>query len=322
MTNADSCLCCHGTEVKVTGKRTKDTEYGEMEFPVLSGWPNQGVGRINPDGSRGSCAACHTRHEFSIEMARKPQTCSQCHKGPDVPAYKVYMVSKHGNLFSAVRDDWSFKDVPWTVGKDFSAPTCAACHVSLLVNQDGDVIAKRSHQMNDRLPVRILGLPFAHAHPKSPDTSIIKNKDGLPLPTTLKGEPATGFLIDSEEQTKRRKAMQTVCLSCHGSSWVNGQWALFENTISETNQMTLTATEILKKAWEKKVADPANIFDEAIEKQWVELWLFSANSTRYASAMMGADYGVFADGRWHTSKRIQQILDRLKILMETKTNKR
>jgi len=101
-TNLDSCLYCHGSEVKVKGKKSRKTSMGEMEFPVLSGWPNQGVGRLNPDGSKGACTACHTRHQFSIEMARKPYTCSECHKGPDVPAYSVYEVSKHGNIYNAL----------------------------------------------------------------------------------------------------------------------------------------------------------------------------------------------------------------------------
>ncbi len=112
-TNFESCLYCHGTEVGVQGTATRETVLGEMEFPILSGWPNQGVGRINPDGSMGSCAACHARHQFSIQTARKPYTCSECHKGPDVPAYRVYEVSKHGNIFSSMNKDWDFENVPW-----------------------------------------------------------------------------------------------------------------------------------------------------------------------------------------------------------------
>jgi hydroxylamine dehydrogenase len=41
----------------------------------------------------------------------------------------------------------------------------------------------------------------------------------------------------------------------------------------------------------------------------VEQWLFYANSTRLASAMAGADYGVFANGRWYLSKNIRTMLD-------------
>ncbi len=318
MTGADSCFHCHGTAVEVKGFEKRDTDHGEMEFPVLSGWPNQGVGRFNPDGSKGSCSACHSRHQFSIEAARKPYTCSQCHKGPDVPAYKAYEVSKHGNLFSALHGQWKFYNVPWTVGEDFAAPTCAVCHASLLVNKDQEVIAKRTHRMNDRLPWRILGLIYAHPHPRSPDTSVIKNRDGQQLPTALSGEQASEYLIDSDEMAKRRAAMQGICRSCHSADWVNGHWVRLENTIRTSNEMTRTATEILLKAWKEKVADQDSVFDEAIEKQWVEQWLFYGNSVRFASAMMGADYGVFANGRWYASKNLQEMLDRLRFLLGTK----
>jgi hydroxylamine dehydrogenase len=315
-TNADSCCHCHGTAVEVTGSRTVDSEMGEMVIPVLSGWPNQGVGRFNPDGSKGSCTSCHTRHQFSIAMARKPYTCSQCHKGPDVPAYAVYQVSKHGNIASSLSRDWDFEAVPWKVGKDFTAPTCAACHVSQIVSEEGGLISSRTHQMNDRLAWRLFGVIYAHPHPVSPDTSIIKNSDGLPLPTTLKGERASAFLIDAREQERRRGVMKGVCSSCHGRGWVDGHFNRLSRTIETTNEMTLTATKIMLKAWEKGVASgPAqgdSLFNESIEKKWVEQWLFYANSTRLASAMGGADYGVFANGRWYMSKNIQGMLEWLR----------
>ncbi|MEF3169298.1 MAG: hydroxylamine oxidase [Deltaproteobacteria bacterium] len=313
LTHEDACLYCHGTKIEVKGMKARKTSMGEMTFPVLSGWPNGGVGRVNPDGSEGSCSSCHTRHAFSIEMARKPATCSECHKGPDVPAYKVYQVSKHGNIYESMGDKWNFDAVPWTVGKDFTAPTCATCHASLIVNESGDVVAKRSHQMNDRSPWRLFGLVYAHAHPKGPDTTVIVNKAGLPLPAELTGEPASAFLIDEKEQDKRRAAMQAICLQCHGAQWVDGHYKRIENTIRTTNEMTLTATKILLSAWEKGLAkglgQKDGIFNEAIERMWVEQWLFYANSTRFASAMGGADYGVFADGRWYLSKNLQQMAD-------------
>ncbi len=318
LTEEDSCIYCHGTKVEVNGIKSRETSMGEMEFPVLSGWPSGGVGRINPDGTKGACSACHTRHAFSIETARKPATCSECHKGPDVPAYKVYQVSKHGNLYGSEGDKWNFGAVPWTVGKDFTAPTCATCHASLVVNEAGDVVAKRSHKMNDRSAWRLFGLPYAHPHPKSADTTIIKNKAGLPLPTELTGEPAAGYLIDKKEQTKRRASMREICLQCHATSWVDGHFARLENTVETTNQMTRVSTDIILAAWKKGLAKGLDkkdsTFNEAIERMWVEQWLFYANSTRFASAMGGADYGVFADGRWYMSKNIQQMADWLRFL--------
>ena len=321
-TEADSCLSCHGTKVEAKGTKARETSMGEMEFPVLDGWPNMGVGRLNPDGSKGSCSACHTWHQFSIEMARKPHTCSQCHKGPDVPAYAVYQVSKHGNVYESVGKTWNFEAVPWTVGKDFTAPTCASCHVSLVVSEGGEVVAERSHRVTDRLPWRIFGLIYAHAHPKSPDTSIIRNKDGQPLPLTWTGEPAAQFLIDAAEQQQRRQTMQQVCTGCHTQQWVDGHWARFEHTIQTTNEMTLTSTAMMMQAWDGKVAmglaQGGSHIDEAIEKTWAEQWLFFGNSTRFSSAMAGADYGVFANGRWYMAKNIQELWDRLKSVVQRK----
>jgi hypothetical protein len=252
-----------------------------------------------------------------MAMARKPSTCSQCHKGPDVPAYQVYSVSKHGNIYSSNKEEWDFNSLPWVPGKDFTAPTCASCHVSLLADTDDIVIAERTHQMNDRLYTRIFGLIYAHPHPESPDTTIIKNKAGLPLPTELTGEPVNDFLIGKEDQEKRKKEMQNVCLSCHSSGWVDGHFDRFENTVETSNHMTLEATKILLSAWESGAAKGLDknesIFDEGIEKKWIEQWLFYANSVRFASAMAGADYGVFANGRYYLSKNVQDMIDWLKI---------
>ena len=315
-TRAEACYYCHGTKLELNGYETRDTEAaGELEFPIIKGWPNQGVGRINLDGSMGSCSACHTRHAFSIEMARKPYTCKECHVGPDVPAFKVYAASKHGNIFATQQATWNFKNVPWTIGKDFTAPTCATCHVSLLVNTDEEVVVERTHRMNNRLPWRILGLIYAHPHTAEPNTSQIRNKDGLPLPTDFAGGLATKFLIDTNEQDARRQAMQAACLNCHDTSWVNGHWQRFENTIEETNVNTLAATRIMEDIWRQGFADKkASLYDEAIERKWSESWLFYSNTIRFASAMGGGgDYGVFADGRYHLSRTVLELEDWLKL---------
>lgn len=316
---ADACYYCHGTKLEVIGTEVRDTEsVGELEFPKIKGWPNQGVGRINLDGSLGSCSACHTRHTFSIAMARKPYTCKECHVGPDVPAFKVYASSKHGNIFSAMHESWSFETVPWTIGKDFTAPTCATCHISLLVNNDEEVIVERTHQMNNRLPWRIYGLIYAHPHPQSPDTTIIRNEAGQPLPTGLDGKMASKFLIDEVEMAERTRSMQAACLSCHDTSWVKGHWEKFENTIHQTNAETLTATLIMGDIWKHGFAEAldrgGNPFDEAVEKKWTLTWLFYGNSIRFASAMAGGgDYGVFAGGRYQLSQTIVELNDWLNL---------
>jgi cytochrome c553 len=314
LTRADACYYCHGTRLSVTGTETRDTDAGELDFPVIAGWPNQGVGRINLDGSRGACSACHTRHRFSMEMARKPFTCKECHVGPDVPAFKVYSASKHGNIFSAMGSQWNYTHVPWVIGEDIQGPTCATCHISLTVNTDGEVVNQRTHQMSDRLGWRIFGLIYAHPQPKSPDTTIIRNKAGLQLPADLDGTPAAHYLISSKEISRRRGTMQQTCLGCHDSSWVRGYFQRLDNTIATSNASVKVATRMMTDIWKKGYArDSAaggSLFDEYIERRWCDAWLLYGNNIRFVSAMAGGgDYGVFEDGRYHLTKTLMEMED-------------
>ncbi len=118
----DACmpvLPCHGTFVIV------------QDDGALEGWPNNGIGRVNPDGSLGSCSSCHTRHTFSVPEARKPDTCGQCPLGSDHPQYEIYTESKHGNLYAARGEElnWDAPAGEWGAD-DVDAPTYAVCHMS------------------------------------------------------------------------------------------------------------------------------------------------------------------------------------------------
>lgn len=304
----ETCLGCHGTKVESRGMKDVATKMGNINVPHLTNWPSQGVGRINPDGSRGACSACHTRHSFSIEMARKPYTCSQCHLEPDVPAWNVYHESKHGNIFFSRYHEWNFTSVPWTVGKDFNTPTCATCHNSLLVSPAGNVIAERTHDFGSRLWVRVFGLIYSHPQPESGDTTIIKNKDGLPLPTSFTGELAQDYLIDKREQENRFGKMKNICNSCHSKTLIYGHFEKLDNTLKETDEMTLSATKLLLYAWEQGIEDKTNPFDESIEQKWIKQWLFYTNSIRYASAMSGApDYATFKNGWWYLTGNLKEM---------------
>jgi len=303
----ETCYACHGAEITVDGMRKIKTNFGNIEVPNLKNWPNQGVGRINPDGSRGACTSCHPRHSFSIEIARKPYTCSQCHLEQDIPAYEVYNESKHGNIFLSKQDTWNWNNVPWRVGMDFQAPTCATCHNSLLVNPEGKEIVSRTHDFGSRLWVRIFGLIYSHPQPKSGKTYEIKNKDGLPLPATYMNEVAAEYLIDEEEQLVRKNEMKKVCNSCHNNDWVSGHFEKFDSTLSETDTMVLNATTLMKNMWDKGFADASNPFDELIEMLWVKQWFIYANSIRFASAMIGPDRATFKNGWWQLTENFHKI---------------
>jgi hypothetical protein len=318
LTKQEACFACHGTTIEVLGMKDVKTKLGTAQVPDLKNWPNQGVGRINPDGSMGACTSCHPRHSFSIEVARKPETCGQCHLEPDVPAYNVYMESKHGNIFAADKEKWDFNAVPWKLGKDFTAPTCATCHVSLVASPDGGIIAEGSHDFGSRLWVRLFGLIYTHPQPKSGDTSIIRNADDLPLPTTFLGKPASEYLIGPDEQARRKERMTAVCKGCHSTSWVNAHFDKMDNTLKETDHMTLQATKLLVYAWENGLAKGLphgeNPFDEAIEQKWVKQWLFYGNTARYASAMSGAqDYVAFKYGWWGLTTNLQEMKDKIEL---------
>lgn len=308
----ETCLGCHGTNVQVKGMKNiyVGSEMGTVTVPDLANWPNQGVGRVNPDGSFGSCAACHARHAFSIKVARKAYTCSQCHVEPDVPAWNVYKESKHGNIYFSEYHDWNFNSVPWIIGKDFKTPTCSTCHNSLMVTPDGKVVAERTHDFGSRLWVRIFGLIYSHPQPKSGDTTLIKNKDGLPLPVTFQGDIADEYLIGFAEQEERLHGMESICNSCHSSQWVRGHFLKFETTTKETDKMTLAATKLMLDVWGKGLEDNTNPFDGPLERMWVRQWLFHANSIRYASAMTGApDYATFNNAWWELNENIQRMKD-------------
>ena len=112
-------------------------------------WPNTGIGRLNLDGSRGSCSACHSRHDFSPRRARQPENCGKCHLGPDHPQKEIYEESKHGVAFR----DLHGRDEPrrrgrGCSGEDYSAaPTCATCHMSGNMRNGGKI----THDPGERI---------------------------------------------------------------------------------------------------------------------------------------------------------------------------
>jgi hypothetical protein len=116
----NGCWQCHGSIVKVL-------EGGRLD-PAT--WPNTGMGRVNPDGTEGSCTACHQRHAFSVAQVRQPENCGKCHQGPDHPQAEIYALSKHGINYTANQDKMNLDSEKWVVGEDyFAAPTCATCHL-------------------------------------------------------------------------------------------------------------------------------------------------------------------------------------------------
>jgi len=77
------------------------------------------------------CDACHTRHEFSVVEARKPEACAMCHSGIDHNNFEAYSASKHGAVYQTLGDTWNW-EVPLADAFEKggqTAPTCATCHM-------------------------------------------------------------------------------------------------------------------------------------------------------------------------------------------------
>jgi hypothetical protein len=63
------CATCHGAKIIIDPDAPNKL--------ANKTWPNSGIGRLNPDGSKGACNACHSRHSFSVEQARNPENCGK-----------------------------------------------------------------------------------------------------------------------------------------------------------------------------------------------------------------------------------------------------
>ena len=97
---------------------------------------------------RNGCMACHTRHAFNLEEARKPESCYTCHMGPDHPNYEAYMSSKHGSIYAARGDAWD-----WTepmASATWEAPTCAYCHTGVR-GRERPAFDQSQHDAQDHL---------------------------------------------------------------------------------------------------------------------------------------------------------------------------
>jgi hydroxylamine dehydrogenase len=237
----NGCRQCHGSVVRYVGegKFSPDT------------WPNSGIGRVNPDGSKGTCAACHGRHAFSSAQARQPENCGKCHMGPDHPQAEIFNESKHGIQFRANLSAMNLTSKQWVLGKDYSAaPTCATCHMSATSTQ------KISHDVGDRISVTL--------------------------------RPVVSTKLDNWE--RRRAAMQDVCSNCHATGWVENFYAQYESTVELYNEkFAKPAVAIMDKLREQKKLTPTP-FDENLEWIYYELWHHQGRRARMGTAMMGPDY--------------------------------
>ncbi|MCP4217302.1 MAG: hydroxylamine oxidoreductase [bacterium] len=257
----NGCWQCHGSQVKVL-------KNGKLD-PAT--WPNTGIGRVNPDGSEGSCTACHSRHQFSAALARHPENCGKCHMGPDHPQIEIYNESKHGIAFRANIDKMNMNKSKWIVGEDYSAaPTCATCHMSATKEQP------LSHDIG-------LRISWNNRPPVSVRPEVSDAKMGLP-----------GKDISWQ---KRRKSMENVCLSCHNQNFIDNFYHQYDGLIDLYHQkFAKPGLELMALA--KPLMEPAK-FSNKLDFVWFEIWHHEGRRARHGASMMGPDIT-----HWHGTYEI------------------
>mgnify|MGYP000846043288 CR=1 FL=1 len=279
------CRQCHGSEVKLDANKrpTKDT------------WPNTGMGRINPDGSWGSCSACHGRHEFSVRQARQPESCGKCHLGPDHPQTEIWQESKHGMMYRANREMMKLDSKQWRAGKEyFSGPTCASCHMSAAGAQPV------THDVGDRLSWTLRPIVSSKLNLVAYDDN---NKDDIVGDAPALPKVGDMFRLGTAPERKvaevvtwqqRRDKMQNVCVQCHQTSFIKGAYSQFDATVDLYNDKFAKPAKAimdeLKASGKLTKAD----FDEKLEWSYYEMWHHEGRRARHGAAMQGPDYAW-----WH-----------------------
>jgi len=317
------CQQCHGSQVALAGKDGRALTPWRLELPAAGGkaavtfdksrvdvaqlqrgasgqpiyhassWPNTGIGRLNLDGSRGSCSACHSRHDFSRRRARQPENCGKCHLGPDHPQKEIYEESKHGVAFRDMKDKMNLDAATWVLGRDYdAAPTCATCHMSATRTMPVTHDPRERISWNNR-----------------PAVSERLDTDAEHEATS---DPAK---VVSTWQDKR-KAMQDVCSNCHSPNYIASFYKQYDDFVELYNAKYGAPGTQLMAALKKHGLITPQGFDEKIEWTWFRLWHHEGRRARHGAAMMAPDYahwhGTFEVAeRWYQEfvPEIRAILD-------------
>ncbi len=257
-----------------------------------STWPNTGIGRLNLDGSRGSCSACHSRHDFSPRRARQPENCGKCHLGPDHPQKEIYEESKHGVAYRDLKDHMNLDADTWVLGQDYSqAPTCATCHMSGHSRNGGKV----THDPGERI-----------SWTNRPPISLVMDTDAEHK-VVKSTDPAERAAQTTDTWQQKRQRMKDVCMHCHTGSYVDGFYQQYDDLVVLFNEkFAKPGKKIIDALLANGMLTKAE-FDEEIEWTWYYLWHHEGRRARHGASMMAPDYTHW-HGMFEVAERFYQAL--------------
>jgi hypothetical protein len=278
------------TNQEAVGRVLKDQNGKPLFHP--SSWPNTGIGRLNLDGSLGSCSACHSRHDFSPRRARQPENCGKCHLGPDHPQKEIYEESKHGVAYRDLREHMNLSADKWVLGKDYTqAPTCATCHMSGHTRNNGKV----THDPGERI-----------SWSNRPPVSLVMDTD-VNHRIVTETDPAQRLTQIADTAEAKRGRMKDVCLHCHTPDYVTGFYKQYDDFVVLFNEkFAKPGQQIMKSLRDQKLLTPLE-FDEEIEWTWFSLWHHEGRRARHGAAMMAPDYAHW-HGMYEVAERFYQKL--------------
>jgi hypothetical protein len=224
-----------------------------LEGPDVTRFACEGchnIGKPAADGSVGQCQKCHLRHKFSLEQARKPETCNHCHIGPDHPQWEIYQESPHGIAYATDGHNWHWEAEAGTLEvTDFPAATCALCHMS------GFGASGTTHDVGDRLTWYLFA-PISERRPSWQDNKV---------------------------------RMQNVCLECHNDDFIQTFYQDADKLTEAINAWVVESNEVIAPLREEGLLT-AEPFDEPIDFTHFNLWHHWGRTAKFGAWMQGPDY--------------------------------
>lgn len=225
----------------------------ELEGPAVTEFACEGchnIGIPREDGSVGQCNDCHLRHSFSLEQARKPETCNACHIGPDHPQWEIYQESPHGISYMTGGHEWNWDADPGTQSVvDLPAATCATCHIS------GFGSTATSHDVGERLTWYL----FAPISARRPDWEANMGR------------------------------MQGACVACHNENFITEFYEKADAATEAVNDWVVESNEIVQPLKDAGLLTAAP-FDQPIDFTYFNLWHHWGRTAKFGAWMQGPDY--------------------------------